>query len=184
MSELSLETCSSNLKSVALTVLEILHYKFVCGTGYKLVAIMHRIQSILFPDASNRFSLTTPPDPGGWRGELPRPPTPHPTPLSTPVYRCLHRHTSPSRSSWLLKWKLDDIFVPPTPWRWLFQQRVVQRSAIEHFRCQPRGPGTPRRLPSELHRHSLRFGRSLNIHFFRHHFPMTDSSPCVYTMPL
>ena len=39
---------------------------------------------------------------------------------------------------------------------------IVLRSAIEHFRCQLHGLGMPCCLPSQLHRHSLHFGRSLN----------------------
>jgi len=39
-------------------------------------------------------------------------------------------------------------------------------------------PGTPCHLPSELHRHSLRSGTSLNVHFFSHRlFSSTFSSP-------
>jgi len=42
---------------------------------------------------------------------------------------------------------------------------LLSARVIECFRRQLHGPETPCRLPSELHRHSLHFGRSLNIHF-------------------
>jgi len=62
----------------------------------------------------------------------------------------------------------------------VYLRRVVQRWEIERSRCH----GTPCRLASELHRHSLRFGRSLNNHFFCNHFPTSDWRQCVCTVPL
>jgi len=85
-----------------------------------------------------------------------------------------HRHPSPTRYNRPVMWMLDDVFAALIPWHWLNLRRVVQRWEIERWRCQLHGHGTPCRLASELHRHSLRFGRSLNNHFFLNHFLTSD----------
>jgi len=98
----------------------------------------------------------------------------------------LHHHASPSRSSRLLMWKLDDVCLLLTQWSWLFQQRVVQRSMIERFRWQLRGAGTPYRLPSELHRHLPCFGRRLNRQssFPDGWFKPATCAVCLYSAPV
>ena len=99
--------------------------------------------------------------------------------LGVLTYRCLH-NTAPSYLAESLQPAADvearrrlrsadsrTLVVPATRCLTLSDRAFPVSSARS---------GTPCRLASELHRYSLRFGRSLNMHFFSDHFLMADSS--------